>query len=201
MTIVLASGLIDRYVLENPWPLGVVLAIAAAGFAWKALSSGERKARRIALACAVASAAVFIVGASVTTAAERAEAVVRELVARAERGESSRMLELFADRATMHYGRPENPGTDIDEIRAAAASLEGRYRITSNRITQLDGTSESATSATVLLTCFTDVSAGFGTTPNSWWLRVAQQPDGSWKIERLAFLKVAGRAADGGVWR
>lgn len=201
MTDVIASGPLTRYVFENPWPLGITVALAAIFVGWRGLSSGERAPRQTAAILAAAAFGVFLLATLITTAAERGEAVVRELVSRAERGETSRMLDLFSPNATMSYGRPENPGVDFNEIRAALSTLEGRFRITSNRVTQLEGNSEASGVATVLLTCLTDVEAGYGTTPNSWWLKLAEQPDGSWKIERLAFLKVAGRAADGAVWR
>jgi len=186
MTDVIASGPLTRYVFENPWPLGLLLALVALFVGWRGLNSGERAPRQTAAVLGAAAAGVFLLSALITTSAER---------------ETSRMLDLFSSNATMSYGRPENPGVDFNEIRAALSTLEGRFRITSNRVTQLEGNSEASGVATVLLSCLTDVEAGYGTTPNSWWLKVAEQPDGSWKIERLAFLKVAGRAADGAVWR
>jgi hypothetical protein len=195
------TGLLERYILERPWITLAVLGVAALFLAWRGLGSGERRPLAAAAACAGAAALVLIASVLVTTPAERAAAVVRAFVTHAERGETDRMLELLAANATFHYGRPENPGLPSDEIRVMVRALEGRYRIEANTVTQLDATAESRTAATVLLTNRTSVAAGYDFVPNSWWLRVARQPDGEWRIERIAFLRVAGQDPTGRIWR
>lgn len=191
----------ERYLFENPWPLTLILAVATAALAWKGLTGGDRRLLYGAAGSAAAAAVVWALSALVTTPAERAVEIVRAVVGHAERGETGYMLDAFSAKALMHYGRPENPGRPMDEIRAAIATLDGRYRILSNRVTQLEGTTESDQAATVLLTCVTEVQEGLGDTPNSWWFRVAEQYDGTWKIERIAFLRIAGRDASPQVWR
>ncbi|MBL9148490.1 MAG: hypothetical protein JNM94_07330 [Phycisphaerae bacterium] len=200
MTLLLGST-IGRYVFENPWPLGGVLVVAAAVMAWRALTIGDRRLLGGAGIALAGSALVFVLSAMVTTPAERAVELVRSLVGYAEKAQTLRMLDLFSGKALMHYARPENPGMNMDEIRAAIATLDGRYRIVSNRITQLEGTTESDEAATVQLTCYTELESGLGDTPTSWWFRIAKQYDGAWKIERMAFLRVAGRDASPGLWR
>ena len=81
------------------------------------------------------------------------------------------------------------------------SDLEGSYRIEANTITQLDAEGEAGDAATVLLTNRTSVAAGYEGVPNSWWLKVAAQKDGTWKIERIAFLKAAGQTGSPNLWR
>jgi hypothetical protein len=200
MTLLLGST-ISRYLLENPWPLGCLLLATAAVMAWRSLTIGDRRFLIGAGAAAAAGGFVFLLATLVTTPAERAVDIVRSLVGYAERAQTVRMLDLFTPKALMHYARPENPGMNMDEIRAAISTLDGRYRIVSNRITQLDGNTESDEAATVTLTCYTELESGLGDTPTSWWFRIAKQYDGTWKIERMAFLRVAGRDASPGLWR
>lgn len=195
------TGLLERHVLERPWITLALLGGAALLLAWRGLGSGERRPLVAAGACAAAAVVVLLLSMLVTTPAERGAAVVRAFVTHAERGETDRMLDLLAPNATFHYGRPENPGLPNDEIRVMVRTLEGRYRIEANTVTQLDATAESRSAATVLLTNRTSVAAGYDFVPNSWWLRVARQPDGAWRIERIAFLRVAGQDPTGRIWR
>jgi ketosteroid isomerase-like protein len=197
----LLASVVVHYVLENPWPLAALLAVAAGLLVHRARGTGERQPLFVALGLAGAAVVVVLLATVVTTRGERAEAIVREFVARAERADTSGMLSLLSDNATLHFGRPENPGVGRDEIRSMLSDLEGRYRIESNTITQLDATGEPGPAATVLLTNRTSVAAGYDGVPNSWWLRVGEQKDGSWKIERIAFLKAAGQPGSPGLWR
>ena len=201
MAPLLAAGTLEHFTIENPWPLAAALLLGALALGWRGLTAGERGPLRAAIACAVAATCVVVLGLVVTTPAERATAAVSALVASAEKGEPSRMLPMFAPSATMHYGSPESPGFDMSEIHDAIDTLGGRYKIVSNRITQLEGETVSSSEATVLLTCFTEVTQGYGATPNSWWFDVRKQSDGSWKVQRLALVKLAGQKVGPSVWR
>lgn len=201
MPTLLAAGFLERTLLERPWPLIGVLALVAGVLAWRGVGTGERRPFLLAGAVASVGLAVLLIAYLVTTPAERAAAVVRAFVAEAEAGRTDRMLDLLTPQATFHYGRPENPGLPMDEIRSMLRTLEGRYRIEANSITQLDATTDSDRAATVLLSNRTSVAAGYNHVPNSWWLRVARQEDGDWRIERIAFLRVAGQTPGGSFWR
>lgn len=180
----------EHYLLENPWPAVVVATLAGLALGWRALREGHRPTLNVALGSLGLAVAVFVLSATVTTNAERGVAVVSELVRRAERADIQGMLALFTPQCLLHYGRPENPGTLRPDWESTIGLLEGRYEIESNTVTRLAGTSERGNAATVELACLTTVSAAPYPTPSVWWLRVAEQPDGEWRIERLACLRI-----------
>jgi hypothetical protein len=186
----MSLGLVSKYVFENPWPVtGLCLAIGLI-LGWKALREGHRPTLQVAIAVAILGAIVAGLGLSITTSAERGRAVVSALVSRAESGDVSGMLALLTPECLLHYGRAENPGLPRPDWEQSIGLLQGRYRIESNSITRLEAQSAKGNGATVELSCLTTVSSAPYPTPSAWWMRVAEQPDGSWKIERIAFLRV-----------
>jgi hypothetical protein len=187
----LLAGLLSRYVLENPWPLTGLLVLLGAGLGWRALREGQRALLYGAIALLTAAAAVLSLGLAVTTSGERARDVVAQLVSRAEAGDTAGMLHLMTPGCLLHYGRPQNPGVRRPDWERTIGLLQGRYRIEENTVTRLDADSSDAKTATVELACLTTVSIAPYPTPSAWWLRVAEQPDGEWKIDRIAFLRVA----------
>lgn len=192
------AGLLSRYVLENPWPLAILLGLIGAGLGWKWLREGERAYRDVAAGCLAAAAIVLGLGLAITTSAERAKVVVRDFVAHAEAGDIDAMLGLLTDGCTLHYGAPENPGLPREMWEPSIGLLRGRYAIDSNRITRLDAESERGGAATVELACVTTVSLAPYPTPNAWWLRVAEQRDGSWRIERIAARRIGNSTPEPG---
>jgi hypothetical protein len=197
--------MLSRYLFENPWPIVILSAVAAAFLAYRGLTEGSRSQLRGGAVAAAVAVVVLVVAALVTTPSEHAAATVRSFVAKAEAADVDGMIAMLAPTASLSYGRPENPGFGREDLVAALRTLEGRYRIEGNAITQLDANGTDATgnnqaAAVVLLTNRTAV-AGFGDVPNSWWIKVARQPDGGWQIERLAFLRVAAQTPTPGIWR
>jgi hypothetical protein len=194
------AGLISRYVLENPWPLAILLGLIGAGLAWKWLREGERAYRDVAAGCLVAGGVILGLGLAITTSAERAKVVVRAFVTHAESGDIPSMLALLAERCTLHYGAPENPGLPREMWEPSIGLLRGRYAIDSNRITRLDAESDGGDAATVELACVTTVDLAPYPTPNAWWLRVAMQPDGAWRIERIAARRIGNSTPEPGAF-
>lgn len=191
---------VDAWLFENPWPLAVALALAGCVAAWRGLSSGSRNIALAGCAALVAAACAVLVGRSVTTAGEHAAEVTRSLVAHAEAAATEPALALFAPDAVLNYGRRENPGTSIDDIRSAFRSLEGRYRIDSNRVRRLvfrtleDGRGE------VELSCTTSIGSLETGVPTDWIIRVRKVGD-SWLIDRITFETLYGKPPTPGIWR
>lgn len=186
--------LFTRYVLENPWPLGVLLVAVAVGLAWSGLQAVDRRRLVAAGVMAVAGAAVLAAGKAVVTSGEHARAVVIEIVDAAVAADITTVAAAFADDATLSLGSPNNPGFSKDAITRRLDGLAGRYRIKSNRVTRLDATTVTRDRGVVDLACLTEPTLGFGPVPTSWIIQVDRQSDGSWKITQVTWVTLGTRA-------
>lgn len=197
------SSAVVRHLLEQPWPPALATLAAGIFLGWLGLKQGDRRFLVGGVALALAGALAATVGALVTTPGERACELARAIVAAAERGDPAGMLAEFAPDATFHYGRPDQPGMPFAEIADAAAAIEGRYRIESNTVTQLDPHTDPDRTDTgyAVLSCRTVTAASPGPTPSSWILRAVREPDGRWVIDRLTLVKVAGQDPSPRLWR
>jgi hypothetical protein len=186
------AGLWTRYVLENPWPVSIVLLAAGLIAAWLGLRDGRRD--RIQLAAAAAGLAILIasIGSLVTTSGEHGRHITRRLVEAVIAGDHPVALALFAPDASLAFGSMTNPGIGLEAIADRLERLARRHTIASNRITRLRGYPRSAGEAEVHLACWTD--AGMGYTPSQWVVHVARQPDGSWRVRRITCLSINGQA-------
>jgi len=192
-----------RHFLEQPWPAGLLLLGAGVLLAWLGVRRDDRRGLVAGAIAAALGVAVIAIGVLVRTPGERACEVARAIVAAAERGDGAALLAEFVPDATFHYGRPDRPGLPFDEIAAAAAALERRYRIESNAVTQLDPHTDPSRADTgyAVLSCRTVTAASPAPTPSSWIVRVRRGPDGSWKADRLTMVRVAGQSPDSRLWR
>lgn len=197
----------NEWVFENPWPLAVFLAVVAAilGWMWASGAVEAPSARRRLLWAAIALAALgslcLLAGRLVTTAGEHARAVAEALVGHAERAETDAALELFSEKAVLNYGARESPGSRVEDIRDAFASLERVNAIESNRITRLKLRTLSDDTGEVELSCSTVIARGFGgAVPTDWILRVRRDGD-RWRIDRITFENLFGKPPTPRVWR
>ena len=183
----------DAWLFENPWPLALALAAVAAVAFWRALTGGGRRAFAVGGAALAVSATALLVWRLVVTPGEEARAVVLALVDRAVAADADGAIALFTGGAVFNYARPENPGLPIGEIRRALDSLERRNRIDANRVTRLEARTESTDTGVVELSCSTEIVGGMGAVPTSWVIRVRLR-DGRWRIDRLTFESLYGKA-------
>jgi hypothetical protein len=187
-------GLITRYVLENPYPLGLLLVALAAGFAWTALRSQRPQRLRTAGVLAALGAAVLLTGVLVVTAGEQARRVTMAVVEAAVAADVSGAAALFAEDARLSFGSPTNPGLLRRAIESRIDQLDGKYRIQANQVTMLRAYTETSDRATVHLACRTTLERGFGPAPTQWVLRVQRQDNGTWKIAHVTWISYAGRS-------
>jgi hypothetical protein len=190
----------ETWLFENPWPLGAAIAILGAAAAWRGLAGESRPLLVGGLVAIVAGAAVILVGRSVRTPGEHAEEVARALVAHAEAARTDEALALFTPDAVLNYGRRENPGVSMVDIRAALRSLEGRYRIDSNRIRRLEVRTLDDATGEVELSCTTSLARLDTGVPTDWILRVRKRGD-RWLIDRITFETLYGKPPTPGIWR
>ena len=189
-------GLFMRYVLENPWPLGLFLLIVGGVIAWQALQAAAFARLRVAGVFALAAAGVILTGVMVETPGERAEAVVRQLVeaVAAEPPDITGAAALFTEDCTIAIGSVANQGMDKDYL-VSRLNERGRYRIESNSIRMLDGHTESSDAAVVHLGCLTTVGEFPYPTTTHWVINVRRQPDDTWMITRIVWVLMDGKPA------
>jgi hypothetical protein len=183
-----------RYVLENPWPLGIGLLAAALILAWTAVrgeSAGRLKAAGV---IALVGAAVLIAGAAVVTPGERARQVVLDVVAAAVAGDVSGAGAHFSSDATLAFGLVTNPGLPRAEIEWRIDQLDNRFRIASNDVTRLRAETAARDRGIVHLACRTELVALPVPVPTEWIIDVTRQADGTWKISRVTWTSMAGRS-------
>lgn len=201
------SGLLSRHIFESPLPTAILLLLAAGAMAWAAFARDDRRLLGWAALPASAAAAALLLGALVTTPGEHGEAAIRRLVAAAERGDIDGlggMLSMLAPDATLHIAREEAPAIPIEGLAASFRTLGGRHRIAENTITSLEGETLDGDRARVELACRTVTNSSMGSPVATRWAfevrRDARDPS-RWLVKRVAFLTVAGRAADGSILR
>jgi len=192
-------GLFTRYVLENPYPLGIGLVLLAAVLTWLALRAGRMNRLVTPAVVAAAGAAVLAIGLTVTTAGEHGERVTGQLVQAVEDNDMTGAMALFADSATFSFGSPDNMGYNIDFIRGAVDQAS-RYSIENNIIRMLDGYTVDGDTAVVHLGCLTE-GGSYGYTPSKWVVRVERQDDGDWRVSRLTCVSISNRTPSERVFR
>lgn len=182
---------IDNHLFAGAWPTAIVLAGLAVGVGALAVQSGMARLLIVAALLLVGAVAAPIADRIVITPGEHAEALARTLVAAAETANLGGMRGCFDRSGSIHYGSPESPGMDFAEIDRGLASLRGKHRIASNRITTLDARTEAG-EGVVDLSCSTETASmgGMGAVPTDWIIRVRQLPDGTWAIHRLVWTRV-----------
>lgn len=181
---------ITRYLLENPWPLGILLAVSVVFSLVAVVRSGQRRWIISAIALIAALMLVILVERLFVTAGEHASTVTRDLVGFAERADVSRASALFSDDALMSLGSPNNPGVGIDEIRRRLDLLKNRHAVRKAKISSLRSYTESSNRAVVHLR----VTVWFSAQPDwpirsAWILRIVRAPDRAWKISGITFLE------------
>ena len=190
---------LNTWLFEHPVPLAVILGAAATALGWRGWTAGSRRALLAAGVAAVLGLGALAAGRLVVTPGEEARTVTEQLVAFAEEAETERAAQLFAPNAVLNYGRRENPGVSIEAIRGALASLATSNRIEANRITRLEIRTIDADTGEVELSCSTETARSMGAIPTSWVVRVRRSV-GAWRIDRLTFESVFGKAPTPRIW-
>lgn len=191
-------SLFTRYVLENPWPLAIVLIVIAAFLAWTGFREGiesRQKGLIIPLGLAIASLAI---GYLTVTPGEHAREVTRQLVSATVSKDLVTTDQLLAKDAVVAFGSPTNPGFDREFIMDRLDKFRDKFTIDSNSITMLKAYSESSDTAVVHLACWTTLKDWSSyPSPSQWVLKMARQPDGSWKIMQVTCVSVNNQTQTG----
>ena len=195
------SSLLSRYILENPWPLGIGLTLLGCACMYFALTREDRRLlQNGAISCA-AGGLVLVIGAIVQTNAESASDATRQFVEAAADGRIDDMSDMLDPNATLHIGRPENTGRPFDELTDELRMLEGPHRIVSNRISSLSFGSDTSDTAITRFSCVTETDSSYGPVPSRWMIEWRRDEVGRWAVRRITALKIAGRVPTGSVLR
>ena len=187
------ESIFTRYLLENPWPAGLFLALTGFVLLMTWLNRGEN---RLGIASGLflgAGAAVFLLAALVTTSGEHATRLVERIVGHAEVGDPAAMLELISPDATLHLESLRHPGRPFGQLASSIRTLESKNRITENTIVRLRGWTTGDDRAIVHLGCRTTTGDSWGPVPTTWGFRVERTSDGGWEVTRIAFKSLGGK--------
>src|SRR5262245_52306152 len=126
-----------RYVLENPWPLGVGLFAIAAALVWTGLRERSSKRVMVSAIFAALGITVLVAGHMVQASGERARIVVQHLVDSVVNEDLAGADRLLADDAVLSVGSVTNPGIDKTSIMSSLSEFAADYRVEDNSITML----------------------------------------------------------------
>ena len=191
---------VSRYLFENPWPGAVALVLLGLILLWRARADGGRRVLLAGLSALTLAGLLLALAALVTTPGEHGRSLVRRLVDAAEAGDVAGASALFEPDATINFDRPDNPSMGRSVIDRGLASLADRHRVESNSVSRLRGTTVDGRTGSVELSCWTQTASSMGNIPSQWIFRVRQQPDGSWLIDRMTCVSIAGRQVGSAVW-
>lgn len=172
-----------RYLLENPWPLAVTLALAAiVVFAVFNQRAELRRGLVFAGALLAAAAGVWVTGRTVITPREHLRQRTYELIGAVLRGESAGMARILEPEAVAYF--PEAP----DGVRIldwVAPNLTGVYRVREWAVLEeqasIDGPNVARTQFRVRVS---DENHGL---PYLGWVRFnwRQDPSGAWRVKSV----------------
>lgn len=187
-------------IADRPWTWITLLCVAGLVLAWMGVQAGRWRWLGASAACGLAAVGVALVARFVPTPALMATQCVRSLVAAAEAGDVATALGQFSPDASWHMRSRERPGMGRERIDAALAALGSRHRIESNEEVSLEATTESPDLGTVEVGFRTVTASSYGMVPTRWRFEVRRASDGSWRIERVTWLTLAGRDPPDGGW-
>ena len=185
------SNVLTQHMLENPWPLGLILLAAGIYLLWSGSRDGLLNKMKVGGALGAIGSAILIIGYVVVTPGEHAKVVTRKLVKAAVANDAATALSLFSSEAVFAFTSPKNPGIGYEFISTQLNRLGDRYTIDSNTITMLRGYTESSDAGVTHLACITHVQ-GFPTA-SRWVVRVKKQPNGTWEIVHLTCVAINDR--------
>lgn len=186
----------SRTLFESPWLLAGVLGVVTLFLLVTGLREGRLDRLRQSAVPGGLLVLLLVVAHLVTTPAERARTTVRSFVEAIVAGDAATAKSLLAADLGFHVGDPDNVAFGRDYLTTTIDWATGRYAIESNSIRRLDAWTVPGDRAVVHLGCLTFPAAG-GPTPSQWVLEVAEQDDGTWRIDRMTWIGVLGRRPSG----
>ena len=196
------TGFIEGWILDNPWPLAIMMLLAAIGLFLLAVQRDDRRLLKVALSGGAAGLLVLAIGLMVETAGESARLETRRFVQAAVDGRVDDMLDTLDEEATLHVARVENPGFPRSNLENALDGLRSRHRIEENSITVLDSAESPDGTVWIDLACMTQTNSTMSWVPSRWILEWQRSDAGDWRIRSITAMKIAGTVPrDAGILR
>lgn len=193
------ESLLSHYLLENPWPIGIISGMLGLILFISFVRTGETRLLLGSLTAVTLAGLVFCLDALIKTPAEHGEGLVSALVEAAEAGDVESMLQQVSPAASLHLGSVTRPGRPFSALQESFETLAGRNRITENWVIRLSGESDGIGGATVFLSCRTSTSSSYGLVPTTWSFEIIPDGKGGWEITRIVFESLMGRAPERGL--
>ncbi|MFK7960081.1 MAG: hypothetical protein AB8G96_06090 [Phycisphaerales bacterium] len=170
--------------LEDPWLILAVLAIAAIVFLWRAVTGAGRREALIGVVLLAVAGGIYGLARLVVTPAEHGEATVRQFIELAGAGDVPGVDGIMSSDATLHRVRESNIGADRAIVLAGVATVP-RYNVVGTRITSIESYPDGEGGAIVHL----GVSAltNDGGNPTRWVIRAGEEA-GAWRITKLTWV-------------
>lgn len=196
------TGFIEGWILDNPWPLTIMVMLAAITLIVAAFQRDDTRLLKIALGVGGVALVVLAIGLLVETAGESARQRTRDFVQAAVDGRVDDMMDTLDRDATLHVARVQNPGYPRSTLENALDGLRARHRIEENAITVLDSAESPDGTVWVELACMTRTNSTGGWVPSRWILEWDRNQDDEWLIRSITAMKIAGTVPrDAGILR
>lgn len=173
--------------LEQPWPLAIVLLVIGALLRTVGRRTGKRGLTRVALGAVVLAAGVVALAYFVETGREAVRRLTLELVESVDPMDSAAVDALLADdvRVTGPQGRVI---VESGAVRRRLASANERYRVSSHRIRDLNVWAEGE-AGRAELALYSQVNATPALTRwGLWW----EKRGGAWRVTEIRWLRYQG---------
>lgn len=165
-----------RLAFENPWPLAILLLLAAAVVVGVATRTGRGKLLLLGAALLLLAAMLFLLDALVETPAEQVTALVGRLAAAAQASDPAPIIDALS--RTYNHG-----GFDRDRLAAAVRRELGLYHARAVAVNGLEATGDEHEATTRFVVVTSGVYAGYAV--NHYALRLAifwRREEGQWRI-------------------
>ena len=186
------TGFIEGWILDNPWPLAIMIMVVAVVVFLIAMQRDDRRLLQIALAGGGVSLLVLAIGLFIETKGESARIRTRGFVQAAVDGRIDDMLDTLDDDVTLHVARVQTPGYPRSNLEIALDGLRSRHRIEDNSITLLDSATSPDGAVWVELACMTRTNSTVGWVPSRWILEWQRSETDGWRIRSITAMKIAG---------
>ena len=193
--------LVAHLLLENPWPLALTLLALAAVFLIRAHRAQARGPVVGAVLCAGLAIGAWGLAAGVTTQREHLVAQTRELVDSTLPLDTTVFSSLFAPDATLR-GPAGERWLSVEQMVAELAG--SKHRLRSHRVREVQAWVQRPGRALTKLRISTVVGstrADDRAVPTEWLITWEPEDSGSWRIERIQWVKLLGQRPWEGAWR
>ncbi len=185
------SPLWQNLLLEDPWPVGLVLFILAGVLGFVGMQQGSGRLKKIAGAAALGAVIVFLLAGLITTTRERIIEQTRTLVGHTAPLDLAAFKAMVSPQVTVLVGEgSSDPLFTGDQVFARLERALGNYPIQNQSILAIDASLRGDDFALCQFDVRSDAVRGRVTT--RWLLTWKKQTDGAWQVITVQWLDSPG---------